>query len=85
MNTNQDQFGFDGADAGMQMQSQEDAFADAGLIDPGMGGVNMMSGGSEFSNFGPKADDYTEEELVLLKEVEEANENRKRALYEKQQ
>ena len=67
------------------MQSQEDAFASAGLIEPGMGGANMMSGGSDFSQFGPGADDYTEEELQLLKDVEQANEDRKKALYEKLQ
>lgn len=61
----------------------EDAFASAGLIESGMQG-NMMSGASGFSEgFGPKADDYTEEELQLLKDVEIANEERKRNLYEK--
>lgn len=48
------------------MNSQEDAFASAGLVDSGMqSNKNMMSGASDL-NFGPQAEDYTEEELVML-------------------
>lgn len=43
------------------MNSQEDAFASAGLIEGGMdSNKNMMSGASD--GFGPQVDDYTEEE-----------------------
>ena len=53
---------------GMQMNSQEDAFADAGL--------GEMDGGMDFNQgFGEsmpqaKGDDYTEEELQQLAQVE---------------
>ena len=43
------------------MNNQEDAFADAGLIEGDMRG-NMASGESGLSGFGPANDDYTEEE-----------------------
>ena len=44
-----------------------------------------MSGASDL-NFGPSAaEDYTEEEKVMLQDVETANEEQKRALYEKYQ
>ena len=42
-----------------------------------------MSGGSD-ANLGPGLDDYTEEEVQQLKDVEIENENRRQALYEKQ-
>lgn len=59
------------------MNSQEDAFASAGLIEGGMqSNANMMSAGSDLQ-FGPKTDDYTDEELVMLKDVETANEAHK--------
>ena len=51
----------------MQMNSQEDAFADAGLPsmsnDMGMGGMDMGGG---FGGPAAPVDDYTEEERVLL-------------------
>ena len=68
--------------SGMQMNMQEDAFADAGL-------PSMMEAQPDFtSGFGgpaAPADDYTEEEQTLLRQVEEENEQRKRMLYEKMQ
>ena len=66
---------------GMQMNSQEDAFADAGL--PSMGSGPDYSQG--FGASAAPAEDYTEEEQQLLRQVEEENEQRKRALYEKMQ
>ena len=76
---NADAFGAFGD--GVQMAPQEDAFADAGL-------PSMSSGFDSQAAFsGPPApaEDYTDEELQLLKKVEEENEDRKRKLYEKMQ
>ena len=66
---------------GVQMMGQDDVFADAGL--PSMSTGPDMSQG--FSGSPAPAEDYTEEELELLKQVEEQNEERKRTLYEKMQ
>lgn len=63
------------------MSSQEDAFADAGL--PSMGGGMEFNAG--FGGPPAPVDDYTEEERVLLQQVEQENEDRKRRLYEKMQ
>lgn len=64
------------------MSSQEDVFADAGL--PSMSTGPDMSQGFGGGSPAP-AEDYTEEEQQLLRQVEEQNEERKRMLYEKMQ
>jgi hypothetical protein len=74
-----------GSFGGMQMNAQEDAFAGADV----MGGMSMPSSMDMNQGFGSSsaapADDYSEEELMLLRKVEEENESRKRMLYEKLQ
>jgi len=74
--------GFAQMNGGVQMSSQEDVFADAGL--PSMSTNPDMSQGFGGGSPAP-ADDYTEEEQQLLRQVEQENEERKRMLYEKMQ
>lgn len=73
--------GFGQMNGGVQMSGQDDVFADAGL--PSMSTGPDMSQG--FVGSPAPAEDYTDEELQLLRQVEEQNEERKRMLYEKMQ
>ena len=72
-------------------ESGDDAFASAVASDPfaSAGGMQMQSQ-NPADGFGSspsrlKHDDYTPEELELIAKTEEANQERKKALYEKQQ